>query len=165
MWCKTCNKIVYDKICPSCGDSAQEDIPTEVYWCSHCNIPIIKEASDIDKTCPLCGEEVKYLCSDLRPVFPEERLLIEVLLDKPLSWLDKSVWANNNRYYIDGKAKVISNAVFANADIEKIQNQLEQFRSRNNYEYFNEIIERFNKAIKAGIVILKTKRLHLLKRR
>ena len=146
MWCKTCNKIVYDEICPSCGEYAQEDIPTEVYWCSHCNVPIIKEATDVDKTCPLCGKEVSYLCADLRPVFPEERLLIEILLDKPLCWLDKSVWANNNRYYIDGKVKVISNTLFANADIEKIQSQLQQTRPQNNYEAFNQFIERFNKA-------------------
>ena len=43
MWCKTCNKIVYDKVCPTCGGIAQEDVPTEVFWCEHCNVPIIKE--------------------------------------------------------------------------------------------------------------------------
>lgn len=36
MWCKTCNKIVYDKVCPTCGNVTQEDIPTEVYWCEYC---------------------------------------------------------------------------------------------------------------------------------
>lgn len=65
MWCKTCNKIIYDDICPTCGGIAQEDIPTEVYWCEDCNVPIIKEVSDIDKdVCPLCGATTKYMCAD-----------------------------------------------------------------------------------------------------
>ena len=124
MWCKTCNKIIYDDICPTCGGTAQEDIPTEIYWCEDCNVPIIKEVSDIDKNvCPLCGATTKYMCADLRPVFPEERLLIEILLGNPLEWINKSVWANNNRYYINGKVKAISNSVFAQADIEKIISQ------------------------------------------
>mgnify|MGYP005766081853 CR=1 FL=1 len=138
MWCKTCNKIIYDDICPTCGGIAQEDIPTEVYWCEDCNVPIIKEVSDIDKdVCPLCGATTKYMCADLRPVFPEERLLIEILLGSPLEWVNQSVWANNNRYYVNGKVKSISNSVFAHADIDKIVSQLEEFKGKNSYSYFN----------------------------
>ena len=34
--------------------------------------------------------------SDLRPVFPEERLLLELLLEKqPYEFIEKSVWAVN----------------------------------------------------------------------
>ena len=48
---------------------------------------------------------MKYLTTDIRPVFPEERLLMEVLLGKePNEYLEKSVWAINSRYYIDGKS-------------------------------------------------------------
>ena len=44
--------------------------------------------TDIEKnTCPICGGFTNYLSADLRPVFPEERLLIEVLQDKPLHQL------------------------------------------------------------------------------
>ena len=144
MWCKTCNKIIYDDICPTCGGIAQEDIPTEVYWCEDCNVPIIKEVSDIDKdVCPLCGATTKYMCADLRPVFPEERLLIEILLGSPLEWVNQSVWANNNRYYVNGKVKSISNSVFAHADIDKIVSQLEEFKGKNSYSYFNANIEVF----------------------
>ena len=43
---------------------------------------------------------MKYLSADLRPVFPEERLLLELLLgEKPFAYVEKSVWAANSRYY------------------------------------------------------------------
>ena len=48
------------------------------------------------------------MASDLRPVFPEERLLLEILLgSKPHEYINKSVWVANSRYYIDGKAKLL----------------------------------------------------------
>ncbi|MEG0688593.1 MAG: phosphoadenosine phosphosulfate reductase, partial [Hungatella sp.] len=76
MWCKTCNIETNEKICPVCSTVTDEDIPVEIHWCSHCNIPVIKESNQVDKNvCPLCGEKLRYLATDLRPVFPEERLL------------------------------------------------------------------------------------------
>lgn len=164
MWCKTCNKIIYDDICPTCGGIAQEDIPTEVYWCEDCNVPIIKEVSDIDKdVCPLCGATTKYMCADLRPVFPEERLLIEILLGSPLEWVNQSVWANNNRYYVNGKVKSISNSVFAHADIDKIVSQLEEFKGKNSYSYFNANIEVFCKANKTRYAYIKDEAFNFVK--
>lgn len=155
MWCKTCNKIVYDKVCPTCGNVAQEDIPTEVFWCDHCNVPLIKEVVDVDKdSCPLCGGKTKYLCTDLRPVFPEERLLIELLIGTPFAWLGKAVWANNNRYYINGKVKVISNSEFANADVHEVIGQLAECKEKNNYDYFYSNIETFNKANSSRYTLL-----------
>lgn len=48
---------------------------------------------------------MKYMSSDIWPVFPEERLLLEILLDrKPNEYIEKSVWAVNSRYYINGKS-------------------------------------------------------------
>ena len=85
----------------------------EIYWCDHCRIPIIQTASQADKgTCPLCKSETKYMSTDLRPVFPEERLLVEFLLKKgPCQYVENSVWASNNRYYIDGKSISISSKI------------------------------------------------------
>ena len=81
MWCKKCEKETPDKKCNMCGSSTLTEAPIEVYWCEECNTPIIKKASDIGKNiCTLCGSSTKYMCSDLRPVFPEERLLIELLI-------------------------------------------------------------------------------------
>ena len=105
MWCKKCNIETNEEICQVCGTKTVEDIPTEVFWCNSCKVPIIYEVNQSDKgICPCCGKKTKYLASDLRPVFPEERLLLEILLEvSPNSFIDKSVWASNSRYYVDEK--------------------------------------------------------------
>ena len=41
-----------------------------------------KKAIDSKSICPICGKKTSYLSSDLRPVFPEERLLLAALRDK-----------------------------------------------------------------------------------
>ena len=70
---------------------------------------------------------MKYLAADLRPVFPEERLLLELLLGKkPFSYVDKSVWASNSRYYIDGKSLSISSKTFQEADTDVLRQKIEQ---------------------------------------
>ena len=104
---------------PVCGEAAIEDIPAEVYWCKDCNIPIIQNINQVDKgICPICGGKTKYLTTDLRPVFPEERLLLEILLDKkPSSYAEKSVWCVND----DETINVLFNAVYTENEIrEKI---------------------------------------------
>lgn len=46
----------------------------------------------------------KKLTSDVRPVFPEERLLLEIILEKPLAFEKDSVWnGNGNNYFVNGK--------------------------------------------------------------
>ena len=83
MWCTNCNIETNDTICPVCSETTVEDIPIEIYWCVHCKTPIIQNVTQADKGIyPLCGEIIKYLSADLRPVFPEEKLLLELLLDK-----------------------------------------------------------------------------------
>lgn len=119
MWCTTCNIETNEETCPICGSNTVEDVPIEVYWCKTCETPIIRFANQIDKDCcPLCNGKAQYFVSDLRPVFPEERLLIAILLNKsPDYYMNKSVWASSNRYYIDGKPQVMSNKVYENADV------------------------------------------------
>lgn len=107
MWCKNCNRETDEEVCSVCGIKTEEDIPYELHWCDECKVPLIKAVNGADRdTCPLCGGNTSYLVADLRPVFPEERLLLEILSDKPLAYINKSVWASNNRYYIDGKLLV-----------------------------------------------------------
>ena len=67
---------------------------------------------------------MKYLAKDIRPVFPEERLLMELLLKKePNTYAKSSVWASTgSRYYIDGKAKNIPGKVYTETDtVKKLQ--------------------------------------------
>ena len=109
MWCKNCNIETNEEYCPICNSVTIEDVPTGVHWCNHCRVPVQQEVTQADKgICPICRNEMKYMSSDLRPVFPEERLLLEILLGKkPNEWIDKSVWANDSRYFIVGNAATI----------------------------------------------------------
>ena len=102
MWCEKCNHETNNLICELCGDKTEPVVPTEGYWCESCNIPLVRYKNETAREqCPLCGAKTKYLVADLRPVFPEERLLLEILLEKPLAFIDSSVWASNNRYYVE----------------------------------------------------------------
>ena len=83
MWCRNCNIETSDRICPICKSETDEDLPVEIYWCSECKTPVITEVNQADKgLCPICRNKTEYLSTDLRPVFPEERLLIELILGK-----------------------------------------------------------------------------------
>lgn len=149
MWCRNCIRETVKEICELCGASAESEIPREVYWCGICNVPVIKSAKDMDKTvCPLCGEATTYLCVDIRPVFPEERLFYEIIHGKPLAHINDSVWASDNRYYINGNSKPVSNAFYKKVSPEKIRMQLEVFNEQSGYEQFNAVIERFISANK-----------------
>lgn len=144
MWCKNCNRETNQEICELCGQITEEDIPVMIYWCKNCKTPIIREANRIDiEVCPLCNGETSYMSSDLRPVFPEERLLLEALFEEPLAYKEKSVWASNNRYFIDGEVKVLPNSIYKLVDVEKINSILEKYKSKNDYEVFNKSIETF----------------------
>ena len=149
MWCKNCNRETSQEICELCGQATEEDMPVMIYWCKNCKTPIIREANRIDiEVCPLCDCKTSYMSSDLRPVFPEERLLLEVLLAKPLEYKEKSVWASNNRYFIDGEVKVLPNSIYKSVDVEEISSVLEEYKSKNDYKFFNSTIETFIKANK-----------------
>ena len=148
MWCRNCNIETNEDFCPVCGQKTEEDVPAEVMWCAHCSVPIIKDVNDQNKElCPLCGGKTSHLSADLRPVFPEERLLLELLLHKqPNELISRSVWASNNRYYVDGKPISISSKSFETADTDMIGNQLSLFSSENSYDFFNKHIQRFIEA-------------------
>lgn len=91
---------------------------------------------------------------DLRPVFPEERLLIEILTAKPLEYIDKTVWALDNRYFIDGESKMITISAYKKHSAEKIAEELTKFKELNNYDFFNQTIDKFIRA--------NTERLHYI---
>ncbi len=134
-------------VCEICGAKTVEDVPVEVYKCSECHTVAIKSANDLGGLrCPICGGGLKYLSADVRPVFPEERLLIEILLGKPLAYLDKCVWANNNRYYVEDKVITITSKHYKKYPPEYIMQQLQFYKPQNNYEAFNFAIENFIKA-------------------
>ena len=148
MWCKSCAIETNEAVCPVCGSKTEEDTPVEIHWCKHCHIPIIDLANQQDKgICPICGGRTAYLSTDLRPVFPEERLLIELLLEKqPNEWLEMPIWAANNRYYVDGRSVALPNKIFETADTDQLSQKLKLYKANNNYDFFNANIETFCRA-------------------
>lgn len=148
MWCVNCCTETNHSICPICNSKTVEDVPSEIYWCPDCRVPIIKLLSQADKgICPRCGGKIKYMTSDIRPVFPEERLLLEILLGRnPNELINKSVWAINSRYYIDGKSIAIPSSTFKTANTDEIAEMIANNSHANNYVFFNETISRFVEA-------------------
>jgi phosphoadenosine phosphosulfate reductase len=157
MWCKNCNIETNEKHCPICGSETVEDLPVEIYWCDDCRIPIIQITNQADKgICPICKKKTKYLASDLRPVFPEERLLISILLNKdPEKMMHQSVWAANSRYYIDGKPIALPSKLFQTAETDAIAEELEKKKNIICYETFDKDIANFIKANKSRLDYLK----------
>lgn len=153
MWCKNCNIETNENTCPICGDETVEDTPTEVYWCGECKVPVMQEVTQADKgICPKCGKLMTYLSTDIRPVFPEERLLIEILLkNQPYQWAEKSVWASNNRYYVDGKSVALPNKLFKEANADIYVEQLEKYKDGNPKTHFENTIEIFVEANKTRL--------------
>lgn len=157
MWCRNCNIETNDAICPICGEITAEDIPVEIYWCKHCNTPIIQNINQADKgICPICARGTKYMSADLRPVFPEERQLLELLLNKKHNeFLGSSVWAANSRYYVDGKTISISSKTFQMADTDKLLKKINLYKKDNSYEYFDKHISKFIEANKRRLNYIK----------
>ena len=142
MWCKVCGRVTYNNYCELCGAKTEEETPSEVRWCPDCNAPVLKTLDDDRRDiCPVCGGEIDYLVADLRPVFPQEKFLIEALLGKRSAFKDKSVWACNNRYYIDGKAKAIPLKTFRAADASSVIEEING-RVRSDLESYQEAFER-----------------------
>lgn len=157
MWCKKCNIETNEKICPVCGCETVEDLPVEIYWCNDCAIPVIHTSNAADKgTCPVCAGKTHYLTSDLRPVFPEERLLLAVLLDKePDRFMNQSIWAVGSRYYVDGKSMSISAKTFEMANADEIANKVSKCAELIDYTAFNENIRLFIRANEHRLAYLK----------
>ena len=138
-FCKNCNINVESSECSVCG--ARTGVESKLYWCSNCNIPVYEEV------CPICGCKGEYFTSDARPVFPEERLLIEIMLGKPFCFIEDSVWnGSGNRYYVNGKKIPLSVTNLKNYDPSDIRKKLDELKSHNTYEHFDRMIAQWVKA-------------------
>lgn len=138
--------------CPKIGCSARPEVSTTVYWCGEHKIPVF------EKECPLCKKsgtttDCEYMATDLRPVFPEEKVLLSILNDKtdPYYYDDKSVWCGSSGYYVDGK-RVKSNVKEWNSkpleEIFEIKRIYDESIANCNRSYFDEYIGLFIEANK-----------------
>lgn len=138
--CKECQVSTDTSVCPYCGERTELETST-IFWCKHCNIPVF------DEVCPECGSVCARIGSDIRPVFPEERLLLEVILGCPLKYKDASVWNTlGNTYYADGKKISFSVGQTKDLDADNIRQQLAEYAPQNSYAAFDAMIERFLRA-------------------
>lgn len=95
------------------------------------------------------------MCSDVRPVFPKERLFIEILFANLCEFEKSSVWSSKSgRYYIDGQLYLIpQNSSFDNA--AKVREQMDKYKDAISYECFDLFISRFIKNNKNRLGSLK----------
>lgn len=127
---------------PNCG--CNTEMASTIYWCDTCGVPVF------DKTCPVCGDEGKYIATDIRPVFPEENMLISILIkDDPFAYQKSSVWYGSGAYIIDGKKVRLSVAKMNEQPIDAIIEIKQKYDSDKEsivYDYFNYYVEIFIKA-------------------
>lgn len=137
--CPKCDLDIAKSECSVCGSRAK--VESKLYWCNNCNIPIYEDE------CPICHGSGEYFTSDARPVFPEERLLLEVLLDKPFAFVKDSVWnGSGNRYYVNGEKIAVSINKVIQQDPNDIREKLTKYENDNTYKYFDEYIDKWIKA-------------------
>lgn len=140
--CSVHNITFHSSECPICHKRGEIDI-SQIYWCPDCNIPIYEEK------CSLCGKNGRKIATDIRPVFPEERLLIEIVLGKPFEFSDASVWnAAGNRYYVDGNRIEFSISSLKKVNTDEIYRQYQELKNKNSEVAFWKYIEKWCKANK-----------------
>ncbi len=125
--CRKCDGLICEtSICPVCNERTYIN-KSEIFYCDNCNIPLF------DKVCPICNSEARYFGTDVRPVFAEERLLLECILDKPFAFVEKSVWnTSGNNYYVNGeKIKFVIKDAVNEKKADEIRTKIEQNKEEN----------------------------------
>ncbi len=140
--CKHCDGLISEtSTCPVCGQRAELD-EAKIFYCKHCNAPVFFD------TCPSCHSKCDQIGNDLRPVFAQERLLLECLENEPMKYAGKAVWNTcNNLYYIDGEKHRVSFSDFKKNPPERIIELLNKYSNENqkyvDTDFTNEHIEQF----------------------
>lgn len=139
--CPKCRVPMNGEKCikPNCGCNTK--MSSTIYWCEKCNVPIF------ESTCPVCGKEGKYIATDVRPVFPEENILISLLLGgEPFKYQKNSVWFGSGVYIVDGKKVRLSVSKINALPIKEIKNIKEKYEEAIkdiDYTYFDQYCEKF----------------------
>ncbi len=142
--CTKDNIRTKSSVCPVCGDRTELE-KSDIYWCENCKVPLY------DKICECCGDKGRRITTDIRPVFPEERLLLEILLDKEIGTYDNSsVWnCAGNKYLIDGERIKFSVKDLKEKNADKVREQYEKFADAISYDSFNQYMDKFVSANKS----------------
>lgn len=134
-YCPKCQIDVETSTCPICY--SRTALKVRIYWDKAKNIPIICDGY-------LQKDGYKYISTDIRPVFPEERLLIEIILQKPFKFINSSVWSiAGGTYIVDGEKIKIEIGKLSDVDDSKIRKQYYEYSKDNNYYTFNKYKDLF----------------------
>lgn len=142
--CTHCDNILSEtSYCSVCGQKTLLD-KSEIYYCKECNSPVF------DNHCYVCNSKCERIGTDLRPVFAEERLLLEVLLDEPFKFAGKSVWNLGSNYFlVDGVKIKIPFFELKKKDTNQVIQKLKSLESENKKyietDFSNENIQTFIK--------------------
>lgn len=129
-------------ICPVCNERTQIEC-SEVYWCEECKVPIF------NRICDSCWDnlhineqKIHRLAADVRPVFLEERLLVETVLGKEFP-KEASIWNGaGNSYYVNGKKIRFSISKLTDVDIDDITVRYqEKLKNTERIKYLNKEFE------------------------
>ena len=140
--CEHCDNLICNSsVCPVCGQKTQL-IEMSVYYCEHCNCPTFSDE------CEICHSKCAKIGSDIRPVFAQERLLLEVLEGEPLKYAKSSIWCTgSSNYVIDGKKKRFPYQELRKKDPEQIIKTLDSLHEKNQIyvdsDFDNEHIKSF----------------------
>ncbi len=141
----------------------KEEVDVEIYWCKKCNVPVIKEINNNGGKCNYCHGDLFYLSKDIRPVFPEERLLFEIINDCPMKYYKCSVWRVRGKYCIDGEKFNISPIKLNLLDTDEIRKKLKIYSENNDYKYFNMFISKFIDVNKSRLNYIKNEAMYFIK--
>lgn len=139
--CRNDNIKTKSSTCPVCGERTELE-KSDIYWCDNCKVPLFQIE------CECCSGKGTRITTDIRPVFPEERLLLEILLDKiPATYEKDSVWnCSGNKYLINGKRIKFSVKELKNKDVDDIRSKYEEASKNISYEYFEQYADKFVQA-------------------
>lgn len=142
--CPKCKVPMNDEKCVKANCGCATTMASTIYWCDECNIPIF------DNVCPICVKAGRYIATDMRPVFPEENVLISLILeDNPQKYQKSSVWFGSGMYFVDGKKIKLPVTKINSLPVEEIKvfkEKYELFADSINYKFFNEHVRKFVKA-------------------
>lgn len=145
--CTHCDNLICNSsICPVCGQKTHL-IEMSVFYCKECDCPTFSEE------CEHCHGKCVKIGADIRPVFAQERLLLEVLEDSPFKYKDSSIWCSgSNNYVINGVKVRFPYQEFRKKDPEKIIAKLKKLEPANqryiDEDFSNEHIKSFIEANK-----------------
>jgi len=84
----------YESVEPEIRDYLSNGSDQRLHWCSKCDIPLLTP------TCYQCHSRGRQFIVDAKPVFPEERRLLERICDRKLPG---NLYTSKNRLYYKGR--------------------------------------------------------------